>query len=101
MDFQKGVDRIDLRGVDADSGTSEIDTFVFIGGAQFSGRAGQLRRADGVVEADVDGDRVADFRIELRSHVVTDWVDRDGDGVAETPVETTVNPVPAAADLLL
>lgn len=101
LDFERGVDRIDLRGVDADSGTSEIDAFVFIGGAQFSGRAGQLRRADGVMEADVDGDRVADFRIELRSYVVTDWVDRDGDGVAETPVETTVNPVPAAADLLL
>ena len=64
-------DRIDLSQVDADAGTGADDGFTFIGGAAFSGAAGQLRVvAQGglwIVEGDVDGDTVADLMIAVSS----------------------------------
>ncbi|HEX2727157.1 MAG TPA: calcium-binding protein, partial [Beijerinckiaceae bacterium] len=62
-------DRIDLRGIDAISGTPANDAFTFIGTAGFSGVAGQLRyevTALGfarLIQADVNGDGTADFAI--------------------------------------
>ncbi|HEX8622332.1 MAG TPA: calcium-binding protein [Allosphingosinicella sp.] len=71
-DFVQIVERIDLRGIDADAGTAGDQAFSFIGGAAFSGTAGELRYDyDGVdtwLHADVDGDSVADFDI-----VLTGW----------------------------
>jgi Ca2+-binding RTX toxin-like protein len=78
-DFQAGIvtaadgyigDRLDFSGIDACSGTAANDAFVFIGRYDFFGFSGQLRftnTADErtVVEGDVDGDRVADFAVEL------------------------------------
>lgn len=68
--FAAGEDRIDLSRVDSDINTDEIhDQFVFIGQAGFSGTAGELAfRIEGgntIVHADIDGDSVADFEIEL------------------------------------
>ncbi|MBP2307334.1 calcium-binding protein [Azospirillum melinis] len=61
-------DRIDLSEIDAISGTAGNDAFTFIGTAAFSA-AGQLRyQASGAVtliEGDVNGDRTADFRIQV------------------------------------
>lgn len=64
-DFQHGTDRIDLKGIDAVSGGGD-NAFAFIGGAGFS-RAGQLRydAAAGLLQADVNGDRVADLQIAV------------------------------------
>ncbi len=64
-DFRSGVDDIDLRGIDADTGTLGNQAFSFIGGSAFSGVAGQLRFAGGAVSGDVDGDGAADFQIGL------------------------------------
>lgn len=68
-DFVQIVERIDLRGIDADSVTAGDQAFTFIGTSAFSGAAGQLRYAyDGVdtwLQADVDGDCTADFEIVL------------------------------------
>jgi Ca2+-binding RTX toxin-like protein len=68
-DFVQIVERIDLRGIDADTGTAGDQAFSWIGTAAFSGTAGELRYAfDGVdtwVQGDVDGDSVADFEIVL------------------------------------
>ncbi|HYD37795.1 MAG TPA: calcium-binding protein, partial [Allosphingosinicella sp.] len=68
-DFVQIVERIDLRGIDADTGTAGDQAFSFIGAAAFSGTAGELRYAfDGVdtwVQGDVDGDSVADFEVVL------------------------------------
>ena len=64
-DFRSGVDDIDLRGIDADTGTVGNQAFSFIGGTAFGGVAGELRFAAGVVSGDVDGDSVADFQIGL------------------------------------
>ena len=68
-DFVQIVERIDLRGIDADSGTAGDQAFSFVGTAAFSGTAGELRyEFDGVdtwLQGDVDGDSAADFEIVL------------------------------------
>jgi Ca2+-binding RTX toxin-like protein len=64
-DVEAGVDRIDLRGMDADTDASGNQAFVFIGAAKFTSEAGELRYAKGVVSGDVDGDGRADFAIEI------------------------------------
>lgn len=63
-------DRFDLSQIDADATTAEQDSFVFIGAAAFSGTAGELRafRTSDIflrIEADVDGDGIADFGINV------------------------------------
>jgi serralysin len=74
LDFQQGLDKIDLSSVFEGE-------LAYIGKKSFSGAAGQLRyvRVDGVtlLEGDLNGDRVADFQIELAGRyepVVTDFV---------------------------
>jgi Ca2+-binding RTX toxin-like protein len=61
-------DRIDLSETDAITGNTGNDAFTFIGTAGFSA-AGQLRyQASGsvtLIEGDVNGDRTADFRIQV------------------------------------
>jgi Ca2+-binding RTX toxin-like protein len=59
-------DKIDLRAIDANLSTGAAhDAFAFIGSAAFGGLAGQLRFADGALSADLDGDGVADFHVQL------------------------------------
>ena len=68
--FVSGQDRIDLSRVDAKTATPDVDdAFAFIGSATFTA-AGQLRAvnvSDGLwhVEADVNGDGVADFLVQV------------------------------------
>jgi serralysin len=74
-DFAEDIDQIDLSLMDAVTSTVPDDPFVWIGGAAFSGVAGQLRvtKIDlagsasdkTIVAGDVDGNKVADFQIEL------------------------------------
>ncbi len=74
-DFTSGVDRIDLSGIDAISGTSVNDLFRFIGTTAFDGTAGALNYVYNsvlgvtVVQGDTNGDRVADFAIDLTGNV--------------------------------
>jgi Ca2+-binding RTX toxin-like protein len=70
-DFTPGEDRIDLTGVDADTGTFGDQAFNFIGTDDFSGTAGELRYAfddsgNTILQADVNGDGVSDFDITLQ-----------------------------------
>jgi serralysin len=65
QDFVSGTDRIDLRIIDANTKLSRDQAFSFIGGSAFTGKAGQLNFSDGVLSGDVNGDRVADFKISL------------------------------------
>jgi Ca2+-binding RTX toxin-like protein len=77
-DFTQGEDVIDLSHLDAAPATSVIDAFSWIGQSAFSGAAGQLRAAaysyGTVIQADTNGDKVADFEVllskslELTSH---------------------------------
>ncbi|MGL4963132.1 MAG: calcium-binding protein, partial [Inquilinus sp.] len=77
QDFQVGVDLISVREIDADGNRANGDTaFSFIGTGAFTGTAGELRVVTAgsiqVVSADVDGDQVADFVINVTSdHALT------------------------------
>ncbi|WP_050531879.1 M10 family metallopeptidase C-terminal domain-containing protein [Pseudaestuariivita atlantica] len=68
-DFTPGEDRIELSRIDADTTQGFKQRFDFIGDAAFSGTGGELRyeQTGGVtiVQADRDGDGVADMEIEL------------------------------------
>lgn len=68
-DFAPGTDIIDLAGADADITTSGNQAFAFIGNAAFSSTAGELRYfddgTDTWVQADINGDGMADFEIAL------------------------------------
>ncbi|MFP1631278.1 calcium-binding protein [Zhengella sp. ZM62] len=68
QDFTDGEDMFDLSALDADSGTAGNQAFTYVG-SFFSGAAGELRSFENAgltfIEADVDGDGIADFRIEL------------------------------------
>ena len=69
VDFAAGTDLIDLAGADADIATPGNQTFTFIGNAAFSSTAGELRYfddgTDTWVQADYNGDGMADFEIAL------------------------------------
>ncbi|MEM7061498.1 MAG: protease, partial [Pseudomonadota bacterium] len=59
-----------LSSLDADDSTTADDAFAFIAEAAFSGTAGELRAentsgSDWTIEADVDGDTIADFTLLL------------------------------------
>jgi Ca2+-binding RTX toxin-like protein len=66
LDFSHAEgDRIDLSGIDASTRASGNQAFAFIGAKAFSGVAGELRYADGVVSGDVNGDSAPDFTIDI------------------------------------
>jgi Ca2+-binding RTX toxin-like protein len=70
-------DRIDLAAIDASSRLSGDQAFTFIGSASFTRLAGQLRFADGVLQADVNGDARADMEVSVlgvTSLLVTDFI---------------------------
>ena len=74
LDFRHGQhDKIDLSGVDANSGTAGVQHFNFIGTSGFSGTAGELRYHfaghNTKIYGDVDGDGTADFVIVVHHHV--------------------------------
>lgn len=68
-DFVSGVDRIEISRLDADITLGRNQAFNFVGDAEFSGQAGELRfdiQGDNtIIQADSDGDGDADFEIEL------------------------------------
>jgi serralysin len=59
-------DRIDVSTIDADTdGTPGNQAFTFIGARAFSGVDGQLRFAGHLLQGDTNGDRIADFEVQL------------------------------------
>ena len=76
-DFSRAEgDRIDLRGIDANYNAGGNQVFDFIGRAAFSGDAGELRYSGHIISADMDGDRVADFQLDvnLTRYVASDFL---------------------------
>jgi len=61
-------DQIDLRRLDANASRKGNQAFQFVADREFSGKAGELRLFDSRLLADVDGDRKADFALNLRSN---------------------------------
>lgn len=77
FDFVRGEDVIRLYWIDGDARTEELDALRYLGASAFTGRAGELRMSQGLVEADVDGDALADMQIEVLGHdvlAVTDFL---------------------------
>ena len=68
-DFASGLDRISLSGIDADIGVAGDQAFAFIGAAAFGLGTGQVRYGAGMLEADVDGDGLADFQVLIAGAV--------------------------------
>ena len=66
-----GGDRIDLSAIDASTLISGNQTFTFIGSDPFTA-AGQLRFSGGILSADVNGDRIADFGLIAGAVVLQD-----------------------------
>lgn len=69
-DFNHGQgDKVDLSRIDANASLANDQAFTFIGGDDYSGKAGELRmsRIDGNtwISGDTDGDGNSDFRIML------------------------------------
>ena len=58
-------DWLDLGAIDADTGVDGDQAFALIGASAFTGVAGQLRFATGILFGDVTGDGLADFEIAL------------------------------------
>jgi serralysin len=69
-DFTRGADRVDLRNIDANTEVSGNQAFSFIGKAEFSGKAGQLKFSGGVLSGDVNGDAIADFQVDISGRSV-------------------------------
>lgn len=67
--FTPGKDYIDLTAIDANPQTAIHDPLFWIGTAQFNGHAGDLRYSTVgggvVVQADLNGDKIADFQIQI------------------------------------
>ena len=76
-DFQHGVDDIDLSNIDANGSAAGNTAFTFLAakGAAFTGVKGQLIWSQinvanptsdkTIISGDINGDKVADFQIEL------------------------------------
>ena len=61
-------DRIDLNDIDADTNASPGNQkFTFIGAGAFSWTDGELRFENGMVQADTNGDGIADFEITVKT----------------------------------
>ena len=66
LDFTRAqADKIDLAAIDANTQVAGNNTFHFIGAAGFHHVAGELRCSGGIIQADVNGDAVADFEIHV------------------------------------
>jgi Ca2+-binding RTX toxin-like protein len=78
-DFKVGDDIIDLSQIDAKPSTAADDAFSWIGTSAFTGSAGQLhyvsQHGATIVEGDIDGDRHADFQIELTGRIILSALD--------------------------
>lgn len=86
-DFQPGIDKIDLRMIDARDGGSD-DAFVFRGMSAFSGSGGELR----VSHVRPTGDTTPAFTMV--------WLDTDGDPAAEAAIRLSGIHTLQASDFL-
>ncbi|HZH11455.1 MAG TPA: M10 family metallopeptidase [Microvirga sp.] len=64
-DFRRGEDYIDLRSIDANTKIAGDQAFAFISTSAFTGAAGQLKFASGVLSGDVNGDKIADLVVAV------------------------------------
>lgn len=75
FDFRHGTDKMDLSEIDANAKMAGNQAFRFIGNAGFDGVAGQLRYVNGQLRGDIDGNRVADFAIDIINRAILSETD--------------------------
>lgn len=80
LDFDGAAgDRLDFRALDGNPATAVDDRMLYIGMSAFSGMAGQLRAVHTtsgmLVQADLNGDRIADLSITLVGVATLDFYD--------------------------
>lgn len=63
--YERGLDRLNLAGIDADATRAGDQSFAFLGSGSFTGTAGELAYLGGTLAGDVTGDGLADFQIRL------------------------------------
>jgi serralysin len=94
-DFLSGTDHIDFSGYDAISSTGTFEQFKFIAMAAFDGVAGELNylfnSSTGLttLQGDTNGDRIADFAIDLTGNISFSLADLIG--AYSTPVVVEAN----------
>ena len=93
-DFTSGTDKIDVSGIDAIASTpGVIDAFNFLGTAAFNGVVGVLdyffdsARGVTVLQGDTNGDKVADFAIDLTGNIALSTSDLLGINLTPTVIE--------------
>jgi Ca2+-binding RTX toxin-like protein len=68
-DFTKGWDKINLRGIDANTEIAGNQAFTFLGRGSYSGKPGELKSyvsgGKTYIAGDTNGDFVSDFKIKL------------------------------------
>ncbi len=93
-DFTSGTDKIDLHGIDAISSTAGYDLFHFIGLSAFDGSAGELNYSYNsslgvtTLQGDTNGDRLADFAIDLTGNIAISTSDLIGVAVVPVVIES-------------
>ncbi|MEH2554117.1 Ca2+-binding RTX toxin-like protein [Bradyrhizobium algeriense] len=100
-DFIRGTDHIDISGIDAIASTAALDTFHFLGSGAFDGTAGALdyfydsSRGVTVLQGDTNGDRFADFAVDLTGSMTLSVSDFTG---SVTAAPTVVGPILSIVD---
>lgn len=78
-DFTHGGDKIDLTGIDARTNVAGNNGFSWLGTSAFTGVSGQLHAtregSNTIVSGDINGDRTADFHIELHGNITLSAID--------------------------
>ena len=105
-DFRVGTDKLDLTGLDADSGEPGVQAFRWLGTAAFDGQAGALNydfdvaRRVSVVQGDTDGDNAADFAIDLSGRLTLTRTDFTAASLVAAAALNPVGPsgVPSGTD---
>jgi len=64
-DFTSGQDFLDLNGIDSNTVLAGNQNFRYIAGLAFGGVAGELRLENELLSGDINGDRKADFELNL------------------------------------
>ena len=75
QDFDSGVDKIDLRQIDANMNLTDDQAFFYIDENAFSGKAGELNFVNGILSGDLNGDGVADLQVMITGVSSLAWDD--------------------------
>jgi RTX calcium-binding nonapeptide repeat (4 copies) len=71
VDFEKGIDKIDVSGIDARSNVIADQAFLWIGYTTFHKISGELRGTGSTIQGDTNGDGIADFEFNVTANLAS------------------------------